>query len=125
MWAVRGRSSRCERYWDIPVGDGASLGLDEQDWIAETRRRLEESVEMQLISDVPPGVLLSGGVDSSAIAAMAQRGSSRPIQTFAVGYLQDKFSELELCATGGRSDRHATIARLSSDWTTSSVPCPS
>ena len=85
---------RCERYWDIPVGDGASLGLEEQGWIAETRRRLEESVEMQRIGDVPSGVLLSGGVDSSVIAAMAQRGSSRPIQTFAVGYLEDKFRHL-------------------------------
>ena len=43
------------------------------EWIAETRRRVEESVEMRLMSDVPLGMFLSGGVDSSAIAAMIRR----------------------------------------------------
>jgi asparagine synthase (glutamine-hydrolysing) len=82
-----------ERYWDVPQG-GVIEDLDERDWIAETRRRLEESVEMHLMSDVPLGVFLSGGVDSSAIAALAQRAVSHPVQTFAVGYSEAKFSEL-------------------------------
>src|SRR5580704_4072161 len=82
-----------ERYWDVP--QGRVIGdLDPRHWIAETRRRLEQSVEMHLMSDVPLGVFLSGGVDSSAIAALAQRASSRPLQTFAVGYSESQFSEL-------------------------------
>jgi asparagine synthase (glutamine-hydrolysing) len=85
---------KCERYWEIPLGDGRQQDFDQQDWIPETRRRLEESVEMHLMSDVPLGVLLSGGLDSSAIAALAQRAVSRPLETFAVGYSEAKFSEL-------------------------------
>ena len=82
-----------ERYWDVPQG-GIVEDLDPRDWIAETRRRLEHSVEMQLMSDVPLGVFLSGGVDSSAIAALAQHAVSHPVQTFAVGYSEAQFSEL-------------------------------
>jgi asparagine synthase (glutamine-hydrolysing) len=82
-----------ERYWDVPRADGAG-DADPRRWIAETRRRLEQSVEMHLMSDVPLGVFLSGGVDSSAIAALAQRAVSRPIETFAVGYSEAPFSEL-------------------------------
>jgi asparagine synthase (glutamine-hydrolysing) len=82
-----------ERYWDVPQAGGAE-DLDASYWIAETRRRLEQSVDMHLMSDVPLGVFLSGGLDSSAIAALAQRAASRPVQTFAVGYSEAQFSEL-------------------------------
>src|SRR5580704_13976701 len=85
---------KCARYWEIPLGDGRQQDFDEREWIPETRRRLEESVEMHLMSDVPLGVLLSGGLDSSAIAALAQRATSRPVETFAVGYSEARFSEL-------------------------------
>jgi asparagine synthase (glutamine-hydrolysing) len=85
---------QCERYWDIPESAGSHAVLDERGWIAETRARLEESVQMHLMSDVPLGVFLSGGLDSSAIAALTQRASSRPVQTFAVGYSEARFSEL-------------------------------
>ncbi len=84
---------KCERYWDIPVNAGQEE-RDESTWIAETRRRLETCVANHLMSDVPLGVFLSGGLDSSAIAALAQRVASGPLQTFAVGYPEAKFSEL-------------------------------
>ena len=86
-----------ERYWDVPAGPPAEefdMGRRPQEWIRETRRRLEESVEMHLMSDVPLGVFLSGGVDSSAIAALAQRSLKQPVKTFAVGYAEAGFSEL-------------------------------
>ncbi len=85
---------KCERYWDIPAGDDAPPVLDEREWINLTRRRLEESVEMHLMSDVPLGVFLSGGLDSATIAALTQRAISRPAQTFAVGYSEVESSEL-------------------------------
>jgi asparagine synthase (glutamine-hydrolysing) len=85
---------KCERYWDVPTAASECSNLDEHGWISETRRRLEESVEMHLMSDVPLGVFLSGGLDSSAIAALTQRTVSQPLQTFAVGYLETEFSEL-------------------------------
>ena len=55
-------------------------------WIAECRQRLEETVRMRLMSDVPLGMFLSGGVDSSAIAALMKGMVAGPMQTFSVGY---------------------------------------
>ncbi len=110
---------KCERYWDIPIGDDSHEGLDERGWIAETRRRLEESVQMHLMSDVPVGVFLSGGLDSSAIAALAERAASRPVQTFAVGYneatFEAKFSELsyarQVAGALGTDHREVVVSR--------------
>jgi asparagine synthase (glutamine-hydrolysing) len=83
---------QCECYWDVPLrGD---LKLRGPELIGETRRRIEESTEMHLMSDAPLGVFLSGGVDSSAIAALAARAVSEPLRTFSVGYLEDEYSEL-------------------------------
>jgi asparagine synthase (glutamine-hydrolysing) len=85
-----------ERYWDVPEPDcDRAPKLDPGLWIAETRSRLEECVETHLMSDVPLGVFLSGGLDSSAIAALVRQGASRPVQTFAVGYPEAKCSELK------------------------------
>jgi asparagine synthase (glutamine-hydrolysing) len=82
-----------ERYWDVPAP--CDLGLmTEQDWVAELRRRLEETIEMRLMSDVPLGMFLSGGVDSSAIAALMKRMVSGPVKTFSVGYSETAYSEL-------------------------------
>lgn len=81
-------------YWDIPRHERLEEG-DESSWIAECRGRLEEAVRTRLMSDVPLGVFLSGGVDSSAIAALMSRMVQGPIQTFSVGYAEAPYSELE------------------------------
>jgi hypothetical protein len=57
------------QYWEVPEPQNAEP-RDDADWISECRRRLEETVRMRLMSDVPLGMFLSGGVDSSAIAAL-------------------------------------------------------
>lgn len=82
-----------ERYWDLPRQAPAGRRSDEE-WIAETRRRLEETVRMRLMSDVPLGMFLSGGVDSSAIAALMSRMVSGKVKSFSVGYAEEKYSEL-------------------------------
>jgi asparagine synthase (glutamine-hydrolysing) len=82
-----------ERYWDMPV-TAPARGGDEQYWVRELRRRLEESVEMRLMSDVPLGMFLSGGLDSSIVAALMSRIVSEPIRTFSVGYSEERYSEL-------------------------------
>ncbi len=82
-----------ERYWDVPR-PAAVENWDEHAWLDECRRRLEQTVEMRLMSDVPLGMFLSGGVDSSAIAALMARMVSKPVKTFAVGYQEGPFSEL-------------------------------
>jgi asparagine synthase (glutamine-hydrolysing) len=85
-----------ERYWDVPAPGTAQSGdpTDEAGWIAELRRRLEETVEMRLMADVPLGMFLSGGVDSSALAALMQRMVPQPVKTFSVGYDEAAYSEL-------------------------------
>jgi asparagine synthase (glutamine-hydrolysing) len=81
-------------FWDVPAAPVSQPPLDERDYIAECRARLEETVRMRLMSDVPLGMFLSGGVDSSAIAALMKRMVDGPVITFAVGYREDAFSEL-------------------------------
>jgi asparagine synthase (glutamine-hydrolysing) len=66
----------------------------EQEWIAECRQRMEETVRMRLMSDVPLGMFLSGGVDSSAIAALMTRMVEGRVKTFSVGYPEAQHSEL-------------------------------
>jgi asparagine synthase (glutamine-hydrolysing) len=81
------------QYWRIPTEQRPS-DKSAADWIRECRELLEESVRLRLMADVPLGMFLSGGVDSSAIAAIMQRMVSEPVKTFAVGYREAEFSEL-------------------------------
>ncbi len=82
-----------ESYWDVPHLPAAAAD-DDESWIRECRRRLEETVRMRLMSDVPLGMFLSGGVDSSAIAALMARMVAGRVKTFSVGYRESGFSEL-------------------------------
>src|SRR6202522_323834 len=81
------------QYWEIPEPGHVEERSDES-WIAECRERLEEAVSTRLMSDVPLGMFLSGGVDSSTIAALIKRMASGPVKTFAVGYRETAYSEL-------------------------------
>lgn len=89
-----GAEPRITRYWDVPEPVPAEP-RSEQEWIADCRRRMEETVRMRLMSDVPLGVFLSGGVDSSAIASLMTRMvDGEPVKTFSVGYPEAEHSEL-------------------------------
>jgi asparagine synthase (glutamine-hydrolysing) len=90
------------QYWDLRDTE-ADEGPSDREWIAETRRRLEETVRMRLMSDVPLGMFLSGGVDSSAIAALIKRQNRGPVKTFAVGYRESCYSELPYASEVARS----------------------
>ncbi len=81
------------RYWDVP-GPAVRNDRSDEEWIRECRERLEETVRLRLMSDVPLGMFLSGGVDSSAIAALMKRMRTEPVKTFAVGYHEAAYSEL-------------------------------
>ena len=67
---------------------------DEAELVEELRARLRDSVRAHLVSDVPVGVLLSGGVDSSLLAALAAEESSEPLRTFSIGFEERSFDEL-------------------------------
>jgi asparagine synthase (glutamine-hydrolysing) len=57
-----------------------------QEWVTRVRTRLEEAVRMQMVSDVPIGAFLSGGIDSSAVLAFMSRHSSGPVKTYSIGF---------------------------------------
>ena len=67
---------------------------DEAELVEECRARLRDSVRAHLVADVPVGVLLSGGVDSGALAALAAEESSEPVRTFSIGFEEASFDEL-------------------------------
>jgi asparagine synthase (glutamine-hydrolysing) len=83
-------------YWELPLPAGEATestpSIDE----ATTRVRalLEEAVRVRLMSEVPLGAFLSGGVDSSAVVAIMSRELARPVETFAVGFADAEFDEL-------------------------------
>jgi len=84
---VEGDSERVERYWSLETdrhGDLRAQPYDE--CVAELRRRLEESVRLQMVSDVPVGAFLSGGLDSSLLVALMTKLKNTRVKTFSVGY---------------------------------------
>ncbi|MHB2025243.1 MAG: asparagine synthase (glutamine-hydrolyzing) [Elusimicrobiota bacterium] len=82
-----------ERYWDLPLGK-PPITTD----VEEAKRiivdKLRESVKLRMISEVPLGAFLSGGIDSSVIVALMSELSERPIKTFSIGFDEQEFSEL-------------------------------
>ena len=72
------------RYWQMPVS--IDRELSEAEWVEQVRLRMEAAVRMQMVSDVPIGAFLSGGVDSSAVVAYMARHSQQPIKTYAIGF---------------------------------------
>ena len=105
--AERGQP-KIRRYWDLVVPvDEISRGHDY--YVGKYREMLEFAVKSHLMSDVPLGVFLSGGIDSSAVAALTAKIRGDQIQTFAVGYGEEEFSELAYArqvAAHIRSDHH-------------------
>ena len=81
------------QYWDIPFSPVAVA--DERDLQAELQARLREAVQVRLVSEVPLGAFLSGGVDSSAVVAMMADLQSEPVNTCAIGVDVKQFNETE------------------------------
>jgi len=81
------------RYW-LP-DFSRKIKISEEDAIEETTRILRESTRLRMISEVPLGAFLSGGVDSSAVVALMAQESERPVKTFSIGFEEQDFSELK------------------------------
>ena len=82
------------RAWWNPV-PGPATAMTERECAAEVRRLLEDSIRLRLISDVPLGAFLSGGLDSSAVVALMTRQMNRPVDTFSIGFdFGAEFNEL-------------------------------
>lgn len=80
------------QYWDLAFNPDYSVS--EPEWVERFQRQLEASVRRRLTADVPLGFFLSGGVDSSAIVAVASRlGGTRPLKTFSLGFAESSYDE--------------------------------
>jgi asparagine synthase (glutamine-hydrolysing) len=102
--------TRIESYW-TPRFE-ADEGVSEAEWLKCLRERLTESVRMQLMSDVPLGAFLSGGVDSTAVVASMSRLVGRPVQTFTIGFADARYDESSFAQAVARelgTDHHALI----------------
>ena len=90
-------ASQVNTYWSL--SRVALQGLlqpfpgDDEEATAALQSLLDDAVRLRMEADVPIGVLLSGGLDSSLVAALMQRQSSRPIRTFTIGFQEDRFDE--------------------------------
>jgi asparagine synthase (glutamine-hydrolysing) len=93
---VAGKTVKAEAYWRVTdaVRQGLAAPIQgEAEALAALEATLREAVALQAVADVPLGAFLSGGVDSSAIVALMQAQSSRPVQTFTVGFDEAGFDE--------------------------------
>ena len=92
---------RTTRYWDVQFGT-EPYRMDEGEVSERLLALLRESVELRMVSDVPLGAFLSGGMDSSAVVAMMAGLSERPVKTFSVGFEEDGFDEAKDAARVAR-----------------------
>ncbi len=83
---------KLQRYWDVPFTP--TCHDDEATAIEHTRRLLADAVNVRLMSEVPLGAFLSGGLDSSVVVGLMSQMSERPVKTFSIGFEEDDFSEL-------------------------------
>jgi asparagine synthase (glutamine-hydrolysing) len=106
--------SKLHQYWDIPAPNAESDLKSENELVQEFLERFRESVQLRLMSDVPLGVFLSGGLDSSAIAAVMAKQMSEPVKTFSVGFETDYYSEFGFArnvAAAIGADHHEVVLR--------------
>jgi len=110
LWLESGKDPVVERYWDLRFLPDARRS--EEDTIEELRTQLRESVRYHLVSDVPVGAFLSGGIDSSSVvASMAMMATGR-VKTFSIGFREQEFNELpyaRLIAERFGTDHHELV----------------
>ena len=103
---------RVSRYWDVSFVKHEDDGRSDKDYIAEWSELFRTSVRLRLMADVPLGMFLSGGIDSSAIAAVMSGMVTEPIKTFSVAFKEREANELEyarLIARQYKTNHHEVV----------------
>ena len=85
---------RIDAYWEFPAA-APDDGADDADLVEEFRERLREAVRLRLMSDVPLGAFLSGGIDSSSVVAFMAELAPERVRTFSIGFEEQSFDESE------------------------------
>ena len=107
------------KYWDVSFEKQAQAGRSDQDYMAEWSELFKKSVQLRLMADVPLGMFLSGGIDSSAIAAVMSTLVDEPIKTFSVAFAEREANELEyarLVANAFKTDHHEIVISPEQFW---------
>ncbi|MCP4922840.1 MAG: asparagine synthase (glutamine-hydrolyzing) [bacterium] len=92
-----GRKPILSEYWSLEkiVRQGQKNKIDPRDAVEQLNTLLLDAVKQRMVSDVPLGALLSGGIDSSVVVALMQAQSSRPVKTFSIGFHEKEYNEAE------------------------------
>jgi asparagine synthase (glutamine-hydrolysing) len=100
-----------ERYWDLPTGDRSPKGLDKREVQEQIRETLTEAVRLRLVSDVPLGAFLSGGIDSGAVVGLMSQVAQEPVRTFTISFEEQGFDESHMAEVTARrwGTRHTDI----------------
>lgn len=108
--ASPGREVQIERYWDVHFNPDYRQSGDY--FVERLRELLRESVRLRLVSDVPLGAFLSGGIDSSSVVATMARLTSSRVKTFSIGFKEGNYNELAYARTVARkfnTDHHELV----------------
>lgn len=92
---------KTQKYWDFNYS-GEIETKSEAEFIEILREKIKEAVKVRLISEVPLGAFLSGGVDSSSIVGMMAQISEKPVKTFSIGFNEDTFNELKFARVAAK-----------------------
>ncbi len=106
-----------EPYWELPFPSGSRENkIDECEYAERLVNELDESVRLRLMSDVPLGAMLSGGLDSSVVVALMARNMTSPVKTFSVAFAEDaegnELDDARLVASAFGTEHHELVISL-------------
>ena len=99
-------------YWDLDYNHNSKSNKSISDYCEELYELLNTTIKQHLCSDVPVGVFLSGGVDSSCLVALMSKLSSQPVKTFSIGFKEQSYNELgyaQVVSKAFKTDHHQLV----------------